>query len=105
MAEAVPPVPVPVTVQRYGCPFCRYRRSARKAVREHISRCWLNPAARACKTCAHFTDVPGDGPCFPGQPCHCGDGYQQCEAGVADVAGGRIVSGCPLWKLREEDGG
>jgi hypothetical protein len=104
MPETLLPLPVPVTVQRYGCPFCGRRRSARKAVSEHIERCWLNPAVRACKTCANFTSEPDGEPCVPGQPCDCNRGYQQCEAGVADVGQGRIVSGCPRWKLREGDG-
>lgn len=105
MAEILLPLPVPVTVQRFECPFCKRRRSAKKAAAEHIARCWLNPAARACKTCAHFTDEPGGEPCIPGQACDCNSAYQQCEAGVADVAGGRIMSGCPLWKPREVSGG
>jgi len=97
--ETVLPLPVPVTVQRYGCPFCGRRRSAKKAVADHIARCWLNPAARACKTCAFFTDEPDGEPCVPGRQCDCNSGYRQCEAGVTDVAGGRIASGCELWKL------
>jgi len=99
--ETMLPAPVPVTVQRFQCPFCKRRRSAKKAVTDHIARCWLNPAARACKTCEHFTDVPGEEPCVPGRPCDCNSGYQLCEAGIADVAGGRILSGCPLWQARE----
>lgn len=105
MAETLLPVPVPVTVQRFQCPFCRRRRSSRKAVSEHIARCWLNPAARACKTCASFTNEPGGDPCFPGKPCDCSSGYQECEVGVRDVADGRIMSACPLWQAREVNGG
>ena len=105
MAEVTLPVPVPVTVQRFECPFCKRRRSARKAAAEHIGRCWLNPAARACKTCAHFTDEPDGGWCLPGRPCECNRGYRQCEAGVADVTDGTIMSGCPLWQLRKDDDG
>lgn len=101
MTEALLPLPVPVTVQRFQCPFCGRRRSAKSAVRDHIARCWLNPAARACKTCVHFTDVPDEEPCVPGEPCTCSAGFQQCEAGIADVAGGRIMSGCLLWKATE----
>jgi len=101
VAETLLPVPVPVTVQRFQCPFCSRRRAAKKTTAAHIERCWLNPAARACKTCANFTDEPDGEPCFAGQPCDCNQGYQQCEAGIADVAGGTIVSGCPLWKLKE----
>lgn len=101
MAEALLPLPVPVTVQRFECPFCKRRRSAKSAVRDHIARCWLNPGARACKTCANFADEPCGEPCFASRPCDCNSGYRQCEAGVRDVADGRIMSDCPLWKLRE----
>lgn len=100
MTETLLPLPVPVTVQRFECPFCRCRRSARKATADHIARCWLNPAARACKTCKFFTDEPDGEPCGIGE-CDCSRGFWQCEAGVADVAGGRIMSGCPLWRLKD----
>ena len=97
--------PVPVMVQRYECPFCKRRRSVRKATAVHIARCWLNPAAKACKTCEHFTDVPSGDYCEGGRPCACNKGFQQCEAGIPDVAAGEIRTGCPLWKLKETSDG
>lgn len=97
--------PIPVTVTRFECPFCRHRRSARKAAREHIARCWLNPAARSCKTCANFTDEPGGDPCEAGRPCACNQGYRACKAGIPGVAAGEIKSGCPLWLPKEADHG
>jgi hypothetical protein len=90
-------------VRRYECPFCGQRRAARVAVKAHIGRCWLNPAVKACKTCVHFTSEP-DGDYCTGEPCGCNQGHQQCEAGVPDVAEGKIVDGCPLWRLKEVPG-
>lgn len=89
--------PVAVMVRRFECPFCKCRRSAKTALREHIGRCWLNPAARACKTCAHWETDPGGEPCFPGRPCGCNHGYTSCAAGVGGVDKGEIRTGCPLW--------
>ncbi len=89
--------PLPVTVTRYQCPFCRKTRARKHAAREHISRCWLNPATRSCKTCLFFTDEP-DGDYCTGQPCGCNQGFRQCDAGVPGVAEGKIITGCPLWK-------
>jgi hypothetical protein len=93
--------PVPVMVRRFECPFCRHRRSAMKAAAAHIARCWLNPAVKACKTCAHFTDEPGSGEyCEAGRPCPCDQGYRKCEAGIPEVADGEIKTACPLWLLK-----
>jgi hypothetical protein len=98
------PTLVPVMVQRFECPFCKRRRSAKKAVREHIARCWHNPAARSCKTCANFTDEPGSGEyCEAGRPCPCNQGYRECRAGVQGVDAGEIKTGCPLWRPKEGD--
>jgi hypothetical protein len=88
-------------VQRFECPFCRHRRSAKKAVREHIAHCWLNPATQSCKTCANFTDEPDGDWCEPGKPCNCNQGYRQCEAGIPEVSGGEIKTTCPLWQPKE----
>lgn len=93
--RALPPVPVLVMVARYACPFCGRRRAAKKSTAGHISRCWLNPAVRACKTCAHFTQVDGEEH-ERGRPCACGQGYEQCEAGIS--LGGTLRAGCPLWQ-------
>lgn len=53
--------PVRVQVVRWRCPFCNRSHSGRVRAREHIARCWLNPAARSCKTCAHFDEGWGTG--------------------------------------------
>lgn len=41
----------------------------------------------------------------PGRPCSCNQGYRQCEAGAAEVAGGEIKTGCPLWRPKGEADG
>jgi hypothetical protein len=46
--------PVEIVVKRFQCPHCPRSYSARKAAREHVQRCWYNPAARGCKTCVHY---------------------------------------------------
>jgi hypothetical protein len=90
-------VPEPITVTRWRCPFCRQSWAHKKAAAEHAGRCWRNPAARSCKTCAHYESVPTGEPCFPGQPCGCNDGYEACNAGVDLLEG--LRTGCPLWSL------
>lgn len=100
MTEVPVPKPVAVIVRRFRCPFCNRSRAAKKTVQDHIARCWLNPATRACKTCAHFTSEPDGGYCL-GTPCDCNRGYQQCEAGVSDVEDGKIQAQCPLWQAKE----
>lgn len=96
--------PVAVMVRRFRCPFCSRTHSAARAAREHMGRCWLNPATRSCKTCANWDVEPGGEPCFPGRPCDCNHGYVQCLAGVAGVDRGEIKTGCPLWRAREGNG-
>jgi hypothetical protein len=105
MTPAAPPVPVdceiapePVVVTRWRCPFCHRSRAHKQATTEHIARCWLNPAARSCKTCANYDFAPGGDFC----PCGCGDGYAVCEAGI-DVSDYSIKAACPLWALRVEE--
>lgn len=83
---AAAPDPLPLVVKRYQCPFCRRSRSARRAAEQHIARCWLNPAARACKTCAHFSNDEDYGP-------DCGAGVD-LEKGLRDF--------CPLWRALPE---
>jgi hypothetical protein len=93
-------------VRRFECPFCSRRRAAKKAVAEHLGRCWLNPAVRSCKTCAHLDEYDGGDTCFPGRPCDCNAPSRSCRAGVKFEENGLgpdfPVTGCPLWKLREE---
>lgn len=77
-------------VVRYQCPHCHHTRAKKNAIEAHIGRCWRNPAARACKTCVHFTpeDPNGPYPEHPGWP-------EQCEQGRPMLSG--LHAGCPLW--------
>lgn len=77
-------------VVRYQCPHCHRTHSKKQAAEQHIARCWNNPAARACKTCEHYTAADADGPYpeHPGWP-------EQCEQGRKLLSG--LHTGCPLW--------
>lgn len=76
-------------VVRYQCPHCRTTRAKKDSINAHIGRCWNNPAARACKTCVHYTPAE-DGP-YSGHP-----GFaEQCEEGRKLLSG--LHTDCPLW--------
>jgi endogenous inhibitor of DNA gyrase (YacG/DUF329 family) len=78
-------------VVRYQCPHCRRTHSKKQAAELHIARCWYNPAARACKTCVHFTPEDPDGP-YPEHP-----GWrEQCEQGRKLLSG--LHTECPMWE-------
>lgn len=87
-------LPILVVVTRHQCPHCRRTHSKRAAAIAHIARCWQNPAARACKTCVHFTPADPDGPYpeHPGWP-------EQCESG-RDITNG-LVTACPGYTTEE----
>lgn len=91
---AVVLLPIPVVVTRHQCPCCGITRAKRSTMVAHIARCWHNPAARACKTCVHYTP-PEDGPYpeHPGWPEGCG---------VGQVIGDLPNSNCPSWQPRTE---
>lgn len=90
--------PIKFTQVRHRCPHCRRSWSAKRAAVEHITRCWLNPANRSCKTCDNYE--PPNGGCCPG--C---DTDERCYAGVQfdvepDEFGGRILLPlhCEKWE-------
>jgi hypothetical protein len=92
--------PVALLVTRWKCPFCQRSRSTRKAATEHIARCWYNPAARSCKTCALYERVSDGEWCDPSRPCDCNQGYEACGADVdLSVYGSSLPVGCPFWQL------
>jgi hypothetical protein len=78
-------------VRRYFCEHCQRGRSSLSAIRNHVARCFKNPAVQACKTCAFFQS--SEGPSFdmvyPGCPEGCGEGI--------DISGG-IKTACPKWE-------
>jgi hypothetical protein len=53
-------LPMPLVVSRHQCPFCRrYTKANLAQVQDHMTRCWLNPGLRCCKTCVHHQDASG----------------------------------------------
>lgn len=89
-------VPVVLTVKRYRCPYCiRWSRSSKAKTVEHMGRCWYNPAAHGCKTCANFEPEADACGCESG--CNWGNSGQSvpehCSAGV-DLSGRPPCPGC-----------
>lgn len=89
-------VPVPFTVTRYRCPLpaCARTRSSKKAIAEHIERCWHNPAARACKTCVHYQPGVSEGDVGYLSEEHCAAGLPFPEDTVGRPT---LAVGCPTW--------
>lgn len=87
--------PERIKVTRYRCPFCTRSRSRKQATVEHIARCWHNPAARSCKTCANYR--PAYGPCAGDPQCNCGSSDEECTAGVQLPERG-LITGCEKWE-------
>lgn len=86
-----------VTVVRHQCPHCRRTWAKQAAATAHTERCWLNPAARGCKTCAYF-EPPGDGAqCVPGRNCNCNRYPESCLVEAAS-AENIPLTGCPAWQ-------
>lgn len=81
-------------VRRFICKFCRRGHSKEAAAYAHALRCFRNPAARSCKTCAAYQPVEtGDYQTgYPGCP-------EGCDAGVT-WEGGTMPVGCALWEPR-----
>jgi hypothetical protein len=97
------PLPTPVVVTRHQCPHCRRTWAKRAAATAHLARCWKNPAARACKTCAHY-DLGGDAcGCKPG--CNWGSSgptASACNLGLPLGLDDQPVTNCPRWQPTKE---
>jgi hypothetical protein len=91
MAEVAEPIRR--VVVRWQCPFCPRSRSSKKAITEHIGRCWLNPANKGCKTCANYE--PYDRGC--GEYSGCCDSPEQCLADVVFPESGLLIR-CDKWE-------
>ena len=115
--------PIPVKVTRYRCTHCPRTGSSKARVREHIGRCWHNPAARGCKTCKHFDNTYEDygedcnvGVDLSGRPaCKACNGVgqtftagwdggvsecQECGGDATEIKPGPIV-GCDRWEAAQ----
>lgn len=85
-------LPIKCTTVRFRCPWCRrFSRSRQAAVADHMTRCWLNPTVRACKTCTHFCQQDAE-------PDVGLDALEWCDAQDTQLDG--IRDHCPLWTLR-----
>lgn len=82
--------PIERRVIRYVCPFCSRGHSARPSAFAHIARCYRNPAAKSCKTCAAY-QPPERADCYTGYP-GCNEGCGEGE----DLTNGLPV-GCASW--------
>lgn len=82
--------PIPVRVIRYRCPHCARSHSARARCVEHMARCWSNPGARGCKTCAHFQAAqPAEiDTGWPGEPEGCASGVDLTGRPACEACGG-----------------
>lgn len=99
------PVPIPVMVRRFECPWCKRRRSSKAAMVAHIGACWLDPANRACKTCEnHFPLFVGSEPGGMGAwGCVQVERPESCAVRTDLEPGDFPVSHCPQWEPRETE--
>lgn len=87
--------PERIQVTRWRCPHCGRSRANRADAARHMARCWYNPAARACKTCAHYEideSEPDVGYVGQGDVCN-----QKLNDEYIDLRPG-LVNGCPFWE-------
>lgn len=83
--------PNPVKVTRYRCPHCGRSHSGKSRCVKHMERCWFNPDARGCKTCAHFQAyLPAD---CDGLIVYSSDIAERCLAGN-DLTANLNCAGC-----------
>lgn len=94
LADSTPEL---VIVRRYRCPHCGRSRAKEAAAKAHVSRCWQNPAVRACKTCVHFESyVPARG--CGDQYCNCPEEPEECAVGAWPGGTQFPVIDCPSWE-------
>jgi hypothetical protein len=89
--------PIPLRVVRHKCPHCARSHSRPGRAREHIARCWHNPAAKGCKTCKHFetyADEYGDD-CVAGVDLTGRPACETCRGGGLVFLEGLGASECP----------
>jgi hypothetical protein len=91
---AVVAEPERFTAVRWRCPHCQRSRSSKKAITEHMARCWWNPDAKGCKTCEHY--YPGDNGCEGDPYCNCAS-PESCDVGLLIPASGLMIR-CEKWE-------
>jgi hypothetical protein len=89
------PEPTTRRVTRYMCPHCSRGHWSKATAVEHIARCWWNPDARGCKTCAHFSPAEA-GPYreHPGFP-------EECEADEGHDLTAGLRTACAEWEATQ----
>lgn len=70
---------------RWRCPYCPRSRATEVAITEHIGRCWHNPAAQSCATCANFrpASVLDDPACMVGADLNSGEPHSALPVGCS----------------------
>lgn len=89
-------VPEKLVVTRWRCPHCNRSRSSKSVTIAHMSRCWRNPAARSCKTCAnHVPDASEPEVGYVAPEC--------CDAGIdlpfEEDPQNPYPINCPKWEV------
>ncbi len=83
--------PTAFVVTRWRCPFCTVTRSSKSGAERHIARCWYNPEAKSCKTCANYDPAESD----PETGYH---SDEQCQAGIELPGYPELPLNCPKWE-------
>lgn len=91
-------LPIPFVVTRYKCPHCHRSRASKTVTAEHMMRCWYNPAAHGCKTCAHY--YPGDNGCEGDPGCNCAS-PEFCNVAGIELDGTLRIN-CDAWEASGE---
>lgn len=89
--------PVPFITTRWRCPHCPATRSSKTGARRHMARCWYNPAARSCKTCAHYNPDRSDPDVGWEEPESCEAGIDLRAVAVDNQGHPTLPTNCQRW--------
>lgn len=87
--------PVRKVVTRWGCPHCSRTHSTSARTREHMGRCWQNPAVRSCRTCTNFMPDDSDPSAGSIQPEGCAVGVELPTGANGSTT---LATHCPKWE-------
>lgn len=89
---------MPIEIKAYSCQFkCGHRvLSKKRAMFDHESRCFHNPAMKACQTCRHFEPATGGTFEEPGEDWWCA-AFEE----TFDAMGGRKFL-CSRWEIQSK---